>query len=387
MSRGEEHHRYMAYLPVYGMFIMNKLYIRALSMLIICAIALLYGCPPPSDSEIRVTVMGPGENTTDLTPEEIRALARREAELWWYTSLPEDEAQQYLQVFEAEYPYITTHLVRGSTFEIVRRIDRELARGQVWADVIHVLDPGVFDDLRRRGELYPYESPHARHLPAAYQEPGQWAAMRAVTICIAYDERRLREDEVPHTWPELLDPRWKGRIGLKDAQTGGSAYAQYYLLREEYGASFWRQMAAQRPRLFRSSADTLAALSSGEIDIAGGILGYSVHQAQAAGAPIKAVWPRDGVPMTIGPLAVLSRAPHPHAAMLFMDFALSQKGQQAMVDISSCYSLRDDIAPPPGRPPLSQLNILTQDGSWSEYRTRQERLQSEYSRLFHPESE
>jgi iron(III) transport system substrate-binding protein len=131
----------------------------------------------------------------------------------------------------------------------------------------------------------------------------------------------------------------------------------------------------------------LRALTSGKIDLAGGILGYSVYGAAESGMSVEPIWPDDGVPMTIGPVAVLSRAPHPHAAILFTEWALSETGQRAIVEISGCYSLRDDIAPPPGRPSLSEINILAQNGSWTEYRTRQDRLQTEYSRLFHPESE
>ncbi len=355
---------------------------------IVASVMLLTGCPPPNGNEIRVTVNSSAEAMPDLTREELVALARREGELWWYTSLPEEEAQAYLQRFEAAYPFIETHLVRGSTFEIVRRIDQELARGQVRVDCLHVLDPAVFDDLRRRGELYAHDSDHARHIPPEYQEAGQWAALRAVTVCIAYDSTRLSAEEVPRTWPELLDPRWKGRLGLKDAETGGSAYSQYYLLREMYGMDFWRRMAQQRPQLYRSSADTLAALTSGSIDVAAGILAYSIYAAAAEGSPVKAVFPEDGVPVTIGPVAVLGRAPHPHAGTLFLDWALSPEGQEAIVEISGGYSTRDDVAPPPGRPRLSELNAMTHEGvSWTEYRTRQERLQSEYSHFFHPESE
>jgi iron(III) transport system substrate-binding protein len=348
---------------------------------------LLGGCPPPDDGDIRVTVTGGGESARELSREEVVALARREAEVWWYTSLPEEQAEAFLERFERAHPYITPHLVRGSTFEIVRRIDRELARGDVRADSLHVLDPAAFDDLRRRGELYAHDSTHARLFPPEYQDPEYWTAMRAVTIGMAYDPGRLSADEVPDTWLELLEPKWEGRIGLKDAQTGGSAYSQYYLLREEYGLYFWREMAAQRPQLFRSSSDTLRALTSGEIDLAGGILGYSVYGAAEEGMNVAPVWPEDGVPMTIGPIAALSRAPHPHAAMVFMDWALSEDGQQAIVEISNCYSLREEVAPPPGRPRLSEINVMAQHGSWTEYRTRQERLQSEYGRLFHPESE
>jgi iron(III) transport system substrate-binding protein len=359
----------------------------AFSAIAFVAVMLLAGCPPPGDGDIRVTVTSGGETARDLSQEEIVALARREAEVWWYTSLPEEQAQAYLDRFEQAYPFISGNLVRGSTFDIVRRIDRELARGDVRADALHVLDPAVFDDLRRRGELYSHDSEHARHFPPEYQEPGQWAAMRAVTICIAYDSSRMSAEQAPSTWRDLLKPKWHGRIGMKDAQTGGSAYSEYYLLREQYGVHFWRQMAHQDPQLFRSSSDTLRALTSGEIDLAGGILGYSVYRAMEEGMPVAPVWPDDGVPMTIGPVAVLSRAPHPHAGILFMNWALSEEGQEAIVQISGAYSLRDDVMPPEGRPPLAELSILAQEGSWTEYRTRQDRLQSEYSRLFHPESE
>ncbi|MCD6360086.1 MAG: extracellular solute-binding protein [Armatimonadetes bacterium] len=348
----------------------------------------LSGCPPPDQTDITVTVTDSGQPSEQLNHDEVVALARREGELWWYTSLPEDQAREFLDRFGKTHPYIQTHLVRGSTFDIVRRVDREIAQGQVQADVLHVLDPAVFVDLRRRGELYAYDSPQARFIANEFQDAGRWWAMRAVTVCIAYNSRRLQADEVPHTWTGLLDERWRGKVGLKDAQTGGSAYAQYYLLREEYGASYWRRMKQARPKLYRSSSDTLRALMEGEIDLAGGILGYSVHRAATRDElPVKAVWPEDGVPMIIGPVAILSRCPHPHAAMLFIDYSLSAAGQRAMTEIIGCYSTRADVKAPAGRPPLNELKLLTPEGSWEEYRTRQERLQTEYSRLFHPESE
>jgi len=347
------------------------------------------GCPPPGPGEIRVTVTDPGRPEKDLSEEQIIALARREGEFWWYTSLPRAQASDFLKRFEAQYPFISTRLVRGSTFDIVRRVDREIAQGQVQADALHVLDPAVFVDLRRRGELYVYDLPQARFIPPEYQEPRVWWAMRAVTVCIAYHTGAgMTLAEAPATWADLLDPRWRRKIGLKDAETGGSAYAHYYFLREEYGASYWRRMARQEPRLFKSSKDTLQALLRGEIELAGGIVGYRVYQAaERDGDPVQAVWPKDGVPMIIGPIAILSRAPHPHAAMLFADFSLSKTGQEAIRELVGAYSVREDVEPPPGRPRLADLQILTQGGPWDEYRTRQDGLQTAYSRLFHPESE
>ncbi len=351
-------------------------------------VAGLCGCPPPNQTEITVTVSEEGQSAGPLTPEELIALARREGEMWWYTSLPEKQASDFLERFEAKYPFIQTRLVRGSTFETVQRIDREIAQGQVKADALHVLDPAVFTDLRRRGELYVFNPEQARFLQPEYLDSGRWWAMRAVTICMAYDPTTVPDAEAPRTWPELLAPKWRGQVGLKDAQTGGSAFAQYYLLREEYGASYWHSMATQNPALFRSESDTLAALASGQIKLAGGMLGYRVYQASRTdGASVTPIWPEDGVPMIVGPVAVLSRGPHPHTARLFVDFALSQEGQTALTEIMGCYSVRDDVDPPQGRPKLSEMKLLTLDGSWEEYRTRQDRLQAEYGRLFHAESE
>lgn len=358
------------------------------AVVVALAVVGLTGCPPPGPTEITVTVTDTEGGADSLGRDELVALARREGEMSWYTSLPERQAREFLRGFENEYPFIQSRLVRGSTFDTVRRIDREIGEGMVRADALHVLDPAVFADLRRRGELYVFEPAQARYLPPQYQDPGRWWAMRAVTVCMAYDPKRLDAADVPHTWPELLDAKWEGEVGLKDAQTGGSAFAQYYLLREEYGASFWREMAAHKAVLFRSESDTLDALISGQISLAGGILGYRVYQAsQRQGLSVKPVWPTDGVPMIIGPLAILSRAPHPYAARLFVDYSLSQEGQEAMTRIFGCYSVREDVPPPQGRAPLSEMKLLTPGGSWEEYRTRQERLQTEYSRLFHPESE
>ncbi len=349
----------------------------------------LSGCPPPADEgPVRVVVSDNSvAQSHPLSPAQMAELARGEGELWWYTSMPEEAARQFLEVFHSKYPFLNTVLVRGGTFELAQRVSNELQQGRIQVDVLHVLDPATFVDLKKRGELLWYDSPQARSIPLEYRDTGFWVGMRLTTLCIAYDTRRMSRQDVPSRWEELLDPKFTGRIGLKDAQTAGSAYAQYYYLRERYGTAFWERLAARKPRIFKTAEDNIQALLDKQIDVIGGIMGYAVYHAVRAGKPIGIVWPEDGVPVILGPIAILKRAPHPNAGKLFVDFALSEEGQQAIRDLLGTYSVRPDVQPPAGRPPLSELKLIRPSDGWDEFATKQAQLRAEYTRLFHSEAE
>lgn len=352
------------------------------------ALAFAAGCPEPGAQEpIRVVVRDDiGMERLD-TPEEVVELARREGELNWYTSLPEERALEFLALFTEQHPYITTRLVRGSTFDTVQGVQSEIESGRVRADVVHVLDVAAFIQWRRQGHLLRHVHGEERFIPARYKDPGFWWALRCVDICLAYDETHLHPDEAPETWMDLLDPRWMGRIAMKDAQTAGSAYAHYYFLREEYGIWYWKRMAAQRPQIYKTSDECLDAIRGGTADVVAGAMGYSLYDEQDPNSTVRGVWPSDGVPMMLGPVAILRGAPNRNAARLFIEFALSREGQIALRDMLGAYSPREDVGPPRGCPDLATLNVMTPTGGWEQYALRQETLRPEYTRLFHPGSE
>ena len=351
-------------------------------------VVVVAGCPNPGAQEpIRVVVRDDTGTERLDTPEDVVELARREGELNWYTSLPEEPANRFLALFTEQHPYITTRLVRGSTFDTVQGVQSEIEGGRVRADVVHVLDVAAFITLRRQGHLLRYTHSHERFIPARYKEPGFWWALRCVDICLAYDAAHVDPEEAPQTWVDLLSPRWVGRIAMKDAQTAGSAYAHYYFLREEYGISYWRLMAAQRPQIYKTSDECLDAIRSGVADVVAGAMGYSLHDDQQPSSTVRGVWPSDGVPMMLGPIAILRGAPHRNVARLFIEFALSREGQVALRDLLGAYSPREDVGPPRGCPDLASLSVMTPMGGWEQYAQRQETLRPEYTRVFHPGSE
>lgn len=363
---------------------------RPLNLIYLLPLALLLaGCPRRNNEEIQVTVtdQGGGEARKPRPENELEALARSEGEIVWYTSITGEQAQQFAHKFEVKHPGVRVRLVREGTFDLVERIQREISNGTAHADVLHVLDPAIFVGLRQRGELYYYEPPEATAVPPEYRDPGYWTGARLVTLGLAYNPKTLAAHLAPKRWDDLLNLRWKGKLGLKDAQTAGSAYAQYYFLRELYGVSYWQQLSRLKPRIYKTEENLLDAVSAGEISVAAGIMIGRLPGTGEGVRNLETVWPKDGVPLIIGPVAILARAPHPNAARLFIDYTLSREGQAALRDLLGAYPTRSDVAAPHGWPELTTLPLLQPQTGWTEYLEKQGALRSEYSKLFHGESE
>ena len=347
---------------------------------ILLAGALLSGCPSATQAPIRVSVRN-GQAATPPQPGQIEELARAEGEMSWYTSVPEAEANQILAGFMKKYPFLRAHVVRGGSFTIADQVTGEIASGKLQADVLHVLDPSIFVQLRGQGALLYYDCPESHVFPTEYKDPGYWTALRAVTLCLAYDPRRVKSPRVPAHWEDLLGASWQGRVGVKDTQTAGSGYAFYYLLRERYGTMFWERMAARHPKVYQTSKQMLAGLNGGEVDAVAGMLDYSAYGAIQAHQSLKLVWPVEGTPLVLGPVAILAGAPHPNAGRLFLDYILSAPGQQLMIAALGGYSVRPGVKPPAGQTPLAKLHPLTPTAGWSDYAAKLDQVQKEGSEL------
>ena len=344
------------------------------------------GCPTGPPEPVRVSLQ-PAQSNERPTEEQTRELAQAEGELTWYTSLPQGDAETLLAGFTRQYPFIRTRLERGGSFTIAQRVTDEIAAGRVQGDVLHVLDPSTFVQLRNQGALLYYDPPEARDIPAQHRDVGYWTALRAVTLGLAYNPRTIPAGQAPGSWEDLQAARFQGRVGLKDAETAGAAYALYFLLRERYGTAFWGQLAAQQPRLYKTAPQMVEALTSGEITVAAGIAGSEDLPEGEGQAGLRLVWPSDGLPMIIGPVAILAAAPHPNCARLFISYVLSAEGQRLVTETVGAYSLRPDLPPPAGRKPLTELRLILPAGGWEDYAAKRELLRAEFARLLGEASE
>jgi iron(III) transport system substrate-binding protein len=275
----------------------------------------------------------------------------------WYTSIPQRHAESLANAFTTETG-INVEIVRDSTFTINERVMSEIESGATEADVLTIADIGIFIELKNQGYLMKYDSPHYIKYAEECKDPGYWVVFAGFGICMAYNESLI--DAPPQHWTDLLDDRWKGRIGLEDINTAGSQYGQYYMLREILGKEYWEELlSTQEPKIYYKTTDLANALLEGEIDIAGQFSIHTVYNYRVnKGTPIQGIYPEEGIPLVVNVAAILNQTDYPEEAKIFLNFLLSQRGQETMQGTNYKYSLRDGITPLEGIPSLDNLNIL-----------------------------
>ena len=153
-------------------------------------------------------------------------------------------------------------------------------------------------------------------------------------------------DKEPRTWQDLLDPQWKGKISMFDPSIGGPGADIMVLLRrgKVVSADYFEKLAKQDPIFTRDYRGQLDALSRGDQAIGvGGAFGIFAPPLVDAGAPLKLLFPKEGVPIVGMAFAGVANAPHPNAARLFANWVFTKEGQDVWQKAAQGVSVRTDV--------------------------------------------
>jgi iron(III) transport system substrate-binding protein len=193
--------------------------------------------------------------------------------------------------------------------------------------------------LHRERLLQEVRSPYQRELiPEAVAPHREWAGPRVYIFVQAYNTNRVTPEELPKTFGDLLDPRWKGRIAI-EAKEQEWFFTLVREMGEEAGLKFFRDLVARNGLTVRNGNALLNNLVvAGEIPLALTLYSYLPEQSRQGGAPINWIALAPTVAYTDG-IGVMKRAPHPHAAVLFYDFVLSD-GQTLLAQLNHVISHR-----------------------------------------------
>ena len=251
--------------------------------------------------------------------------ARREGRVVLYTSLAPTESQPLAAAFEQKYG-IRVELWRALSDQVVRRAVTEAQARRYDVDVIETNGPEM-EMLAREQLLTEFYSPHLADLPAeAIPAHRMWFPDRLNFYVVAYNTTKVERSEIPATLEGFADPRWEGRIAVEatDAEWMATVIKTG---QAGTGMDFFRELSALGPDVRRGHVLLANLVASGEVPV--GLTAYNsnVVPLKREGAPIDyvPVQPVVARPQGIG---VATNAPHPHAALLFADFVLSQEGQE-----------------------------------------------------------
>jgi len=289
------------------------------------------------------------------------ARAEQEGEVIYYGHDGEAAIADLLESFRKDFPKIKTSYVRAQTGALYAKILAERSAGRFQVDVIQLSEPSPAIDFQKKGGYELYVSPEqAEYKPAYRSTPPGYFTFAGVTFCgIAYNRGKVKAEQAPKEWKDLLNPVFKDGISAK-LSTSGMQHAQWYMLRKLYGNEFWREFAKQRPRGFDSRAQLFDRLAKGDDRVCAiaEYAGYVLFKDK--GADIELVTPSDGLPGTPINLGVVNKAPHPEAAKLFVDWALSKRGQTVYQThkILLYGSLRNDAPPMATGKRLADFKLL-----------------------------
>jgi iron(III) transport system substrate-binding protein len=247
--------------------------------------------------------------------------AKKEGTFTIYTSATVDDMTALVTAFEKKYG-IKPQIWRASSENIIQRASTEARGGRFDVDVFET-DGVAMEALHREKLLQVVKSPFLGDLiPAAVPAHGEWIGDRVQIFTAAYNTGLIKKADLPKRFEDLTDPKWKGKLGIEAADNDWFS-AVVSDMGEEKGLKLFREIATKNGLSVRKGHTLLANLVvSGEVPLALTTYLYKVLQLKNDGAPIDWFVLPPEIARSQG-TGMARKAPHPHGAVLFMDFLLS----------------------------------------------------------------
>ncbi|MCY1658827.1 ABC transporter substrate-binding protein [Dietzia sp. SL131] len=286
--------------------------------------------------------------------------AAASGEVTLYTSEPQAKIDEIISAFNEEQPDIEVKVFRAGTGDLKARIEAERSTGAVAADILLAADVPTFEQYKDQDLFQEFEPSEADAIEDVAVDPdGFYVGTRIIPTVIAYNTGDVTDP--PTSWAELAEPEYLDRIILPNPDVSGAAAfnAAAWSLQPDLGEEWINRLGANNPQVAESNGPVSQAVAEGSKPV-GIVVDYLVRDLAAQGSPIAVSYPSEGVPYITQPGAVFADAPNPEAAKLFLDFIVSQKGQQIAVE-QNYLPVRDDAGTPGGAPALTGITLFDQD--------------------------
>jgi iron(III) transport system substrate-binding protein len=281
--------------------------------------------------------------------------AKKEGQVVIYSAMIVNQALRPLvEGFMKKYPFVKATYWRADSESLTQKIAAEAQANNVIADLLE--GTGVGEFVSDANLALPYVTPMLGAYPTKYGDAnGLWTATRLSYYAIAYNTKLVAPDKVPRTYEDLLDPQWKGKLAWR---IGSASGAPLFLTNlrlawgEEKARAFFLKLREQKIINFGlGSARTLVdRVIAGEYPIALQIFAHHPLISKGKGAPVNTQLLAP-VAVTAATMVVPKGLRHPHAAMLMVDYILSEEGQKKLVN-AEYFPARPDT------PPLAALTPI-----------------------------
>ncbi len=319
------------------------------------------------------------------------AAARTEGSVSYWDAVIQPETNTELtEAFRKAYGLPNNFPVKytlSATLSLVTRVEQEVNSGNVTIDVASLASPPWINGLVAGGHIMQYDSPEygafTKAFDAGMGRPGYYAFNGAYMFIPVWspDHFNFRGK----SWKDLLGAVPPGRMSLNDSPNSATALLTYMGLRTILDLSFFKELAKMKPQFIVRSEQTTERLISGQDLIAFGGTSARAYQYNERGANLKFLLPEEGFVLMGAGSFILTKAPHPNAAKLWLDFTLSETGQMILTKREALISGRSGFKTPLPEfaPSIDGLKLIKMD--WTKITADDiRRAKAEWQSVFTP---
>jgi ABC-type Fe3+ transport system substrate-binding protein len=269
--------------------------------------------------------------------------AKQEKKLVFYTTIDLPQIIIVAHDFVQKYPFLALDLHPLESETLVKKVQTEARAGMAAWDVL-IGGGGFLQPLFEENLFTPYRSPQRQAVSDALNDSGGfWSGYYINHYALGYNTTLVRDEEIPKSYDELLDPRWKGNRIAIDGTAHGLLRGLAATWGEDKAVAYLKRLAEQQPVLTRASITAVESMHTGNVALviarAPVIQGYK----EKLHSPIHWIF-FEPIIAQIDAVMLSAQSPHPNAARLFVDFVLSREGQRVLAGVQQI-AVRRDMQP------------------------------------------
>jgi iron(III) transport system substrate-binding protein len=276
----------------------------------------------------------------------------------------------YEALFESQFPEVDVQMVDMGAKEVYSRIQAESGRPQ--CDVWWGAPSTMFMQAADEGLLAPFSPSWAAAIPSQFKDPeARWHATFRSPLAILFNDRNYTTGDMPKTWDNLLDDRWKGKISLRRPLDSGTmrTFIAAMIARaesEDAGLDWLRRFHTATDEYLGNPSLLFDHIKKNPDHISVWLMPDIIMQAVRNGYPFDYYIPPDTPVLTDG-IAIVAGAPHAAWAEKFYEFVTTETALIHQAEAYAKLPARDDIDASRLPPKLVAQKVKAMDIDWKSF--------------------
>ncbi len=255
------------------------------------------------------------------------------------TSYPKDTTSTFKAAFEKKYPKVKVEMLKKKTTAGIKYLQE--TAGSNRSDMFWASAPDAFEVLKDDDLLVKYQV-KVKGIPEKVgafpiNDPdGYYKGFAASGYGIMWNTRYLKAKKLPPPaeWSDLKKPVYHGHVGMSAPSRSGTTHLTVETLLQgegwDKGWATWKAIAGNFKTVTERSFGVPDGVNSGQFGV-GVVIDFFGLSSKASGFPVEFRYP---TMTTLVPanIALVKNGPNPEAAGAFIEFLLSQEGQELLLD-------------------------------------------------------